>query len=181
MLADAGVTAVAHVIQLAVAPVFLLTGIGAMLSVMTSRLNRVVDRARVLEGEVLQHGTESEVRVAGQLSTLSLRAQLIGRAIGLCTVTALLICAVIVVLFVGAFLTMDTSVIVAMLFISAMVAFFAGLLMFLREILLATATLRIGLRHAPTPGSALSPGAAPAGEGLLSPNEATRAQRRTDK
>jgi hypothetical protein len=133
-----------------VAPVFLLSGIGAMLSVMTSRLGRVVNRARVLEGEVLRDGPKTVT--LDELSTLSRRARFIGRSIALCTVTALLVCAVIVVLFIGAFVRLDTSTIVALLFISAMTAFFVGLVMFLREILLATASLRIGLEHATTPG-----------------------------
>jgi len=149
MQQDTGVTAVAHVIQLAVAPVFLLTGIGAMLSVMTSRLARVVDRARTLEREVPPGGTGADSEVISELSTLSRRAKLIGRSITLCTITALLICAVIAVLFFGAFLQVDTATTVALLFIAAMVAFFLGLLMFLREILLATATLRIGLQQLP--------------------------------
>ena len=156
MQQDTGVTAVAHVIQLAVAPVFLLTGIGAMLSVMTSRLARVVDRARTLEREVPPGGTGAESEVISELSTLSRRAKLIGRSITLCTITALLICAVIAVLFLGAFLQVDTATTVALLFIAAMVAFFLGLLMFLREILLATATLRIGLQQR-------SPGDTPTG------------------
>jgi len=131
MQQDTGVTAVAHVIQLAVAPVFLLTGIGAMLSVMTSRLARVVDRARTLEREVPPGGTGAESEVISELSTLSRRAKLIGRSITLCTITALLICAVIAVLFLGAFLQLDTATTVALLFIAAMVAFFAGLALFL--------------------------------------------------
>jgi hypothetical protein len=151
MAQDTGVTAVAHVIQLAVAPVFLLSGIGAMLSVMTSRLARVVDRARGLEGEAWQRAGDAEyaapASAADELPALSRRARLISLSISLCTITALLVCAVIAVLFTGAFLNVDTSATVALLFITAMMAFFAGLLTFLREILLATSTLRIGLRH----------------------------------
>ena len=154
MLQDTGVTGVAHVIQLSVAPVFLLSGIGAMLSVMTSRLGRVVDRARVVEGEVLRDGIHPKTVSLDELSTLSRRARFIGRSIALCTVTALLVCAVIAVLFIGAFVRLDTSATVALLFISAMTAFFLGLFMFLREILLATASLRIGLEHATTPDDA---------------------------
>lgn len=151
MQADTRVTAIAHVIQLSVAPVFLLSGIGAMLGVMTSRLGRVIDRARVLERDVLQRHTDPDASIITELSALSRRSILIRRSISLCTVTALLICAVIAVLFIGAFLPLDMSVAVALLFITAMAAFFAGLLMFLREILLATATARIGLEHLPIP------------------------------
>lgn len=150
MQADTGVAAIAHVIQLSVAPVFLLSGIGAMLSVMTSRLARVVDRARVLEAEVLQRGTDPEALVTDELSALSRRARLISFSIGLCTVTAILVSAVIAVLFIGAFLQLNTSTTVASLFITAMVAFVAGLLMFLREILLATTSVQIGLKHRET-------------------------------
>lgn len=140
---DAGITGIAHVIQLSVAPVFLLSGIGAMLAVMTNRLARVIDRARLLEGQL--PGKPGDVEsLHGQLATLSRRAKLVGRSITLCTITALLVCAVIAILFLSAFLGFDASVPVALLFVAAMLAFFAGLLTFLREIFLATASLRIG-------------------------------------
>jgi hypothetical protein len=151
MAQETGVTAIAHVIQLAVAPVFLLSAIGAMLSVMTNRLARVVDRARFVERDVIQRGTVPHPSVDVELATLSRRAKLIHHAITLCTVTALLICAVIAVLFLGAFLTVDASVPVGLLFVAAMLAFICGLVLFLREIFLATATVRIGLKHLPVP------------------------------
>jgi hypothetical protein len=78
------------------------------------------------------------------------RARLIGPAITLCTATALLVCTVIAVLFLSAFLHFDASVAVALLFIAAMFAFFLGLLWFLREILVATSSLRIGSRRVHT-------------------------------
>jgi hypothetical protein len=140
---DSGITGVAHVIQLSVAPVFLLSGIGAMLAVMTNRLARVIDRARLLEGQLPGKPGDAEA-LHGHLATLSRRAKLVGRSITLCTITALLVCAVIAILFLSAFLGFDASVPVALLFVAAMLAFFAGLLTFLREIFLATASLRIG-------------------------------------
>jgi hypothetical protein len=140
---DSGITAIAHVIQLSVAPVFLLSGIGAMLAVMTNRLARVIDRARFVETQPAGHPTDAGF-VDAQLATLSRRAKLVSRAIALCTITALLVCAVIAMLFIGAFLRFDASVPVALLFVAAMLAFFFGLLSFLREIFLATANLRIG-------------------------------------
>ena len=83
------------------------------------------------------------------LLTLSRRARLIGRSIALCTITALLICALIAVLFLAAFMRFDASVPVALLFIGAMLTFFVGLVVFLREIFLAIYSLRIG--HAGKP------------------------------
>ena len=138
--------AVAHVIQLAVAPVFLLSGIGAILAVMTNRLGRIIDRARVLEARLDGASAELIALLRADLATLSRRAKLIGRAITLCTITALLVCTVIAVLFMSAFLRFDASIPVALLFIAAMAAFFLGLLWFLREIYVATMSLRIGPR-----------------------------------
>jgi hypothetical protein len=136
------VSAVAHVIQLAVAPVFLLSGIGAMLAVMTNRLSRVIDRARTLETRLDAGPPAAVVALQTELGVLARRAKLVSRAITLCTTTALLICTVIAVLFLSAFIRFDTSIPIALLFIAAMTTFFLGLLWFLREIFLATASLR---------------------------------------
>jgi Cu/Ag efflux pump CusA len=139
------ITAVAHVIQLAVAPVFLLTGIGAMLAVLTNRLARIVDRARVLEANPhVDAGAAGPAEI--ELSTLSQRAKLINRAITLCTITALLVSGVIAILFLAAFVVFEAAAAVAVLFVTAMSCFIAALVYFLREIFLATASLRIG-RH----------------------------------
>jgi hypothetical protein len=141
------INAVAHVIQLSVAPVFLLSGIGAMLAVMTNRLSRIIDRARVLEGRLDEASPAASERLREDLATLTSRAKLIGPAITLCTTTALLICMVIAALFLSAFFHFDAGVVVAMLFILSMLTFFLGLLWFLREIFVATRNLRIGSRH----------------------------------
>ncbi len=138
--------AVAHAVQLAVAPVFLLSGIGAILAVMTNRLGRVIDRARVLEDRLEVASAESRATLRADLAVLSRRAKLNGRAITLCTMTALLVCTVIAILFLSAFLRFDATIPVALLFIAAMLCFFLGLLWFLREIYLATKSLRIGPR-----------------------------------
>ena len=138
--------AVAHAVQLAVAPVFLLTGIAAILTVMTNRLGRVIDRARVLEERLEGALPESLATLRADLAVLSRRAKLIGRAITLCTTTALFVCTVIAILFLSAFSRFDATIPVALLFIAAMLCFFLGLLWFLREIYLATVSLRIGPR-----------------------------------
>jgi Protein of unknown function (DUF2721) len=138
--------AVAHAIQLAVAPVFLLSGIGAILAVMTNRLGRIIDRARELEERLADASPEFIATLQADLRALSRRAKLIYSAIALCTTTALLICAVIAFLFVSAFFRLDASVVVALLFIAAMSTFVIGLLWFLREIYVATVSLRIGPR-----------------------------------
>jgi len=138
------ITTVAHVIQLAVAPVFLLTGIGAILSVLVNRLARVVDRFRVLERSLLETRKRGRAAETAEMARLSRRSRLIHWAISLCTIAALLICVVIASLFVGSMLNMDLSGTIASLFIVAMLALIAGLLSFLREIALATGVIHIG-------------------------------------
>jgi hypothetical protein len=141
------VSGIAHLIQLAVAPVFLLSGIGAILAVMTSRLGRVIDRARVLEDRLDNATPDRTAALQADLVNLSRRAKLIGPAITLCTTTALLICLVIAVLFASAFFPFDATAPVALLFLAAMLSFFLGLLWFLREIFVATSSLQIGFQR----------------------------------
>lgn len=141
MQTELHVTDMAHVIQLSVAPVFLLSAIGALLSVLTTRVARIVDRTRKIESALPAADEPSSVHGIGELANLSRRACLANWAISLCTICALLICTVIVVLFVGAFLGLDTSIAVALLFIAAMLALIAGLISFLHEIHLAIASL----------------------------------------
>ena len=130
---------IAYAIQQAVAPVFLLTGVGAILGVLSTRLARVIDRFRVLDtligNERLLHAIEME--------TLIRRSRWIHWAISLCTSCALLICVVIAALFIGSESGKDPSTTIAALFIAAMLALIAGLLCFLREITLSTGIINI--------------------------------------
>jgi hypothetical protein len=148
---DSGVSAVAHVIQLAVAPVFLLSGVGAMLAVLTNRLARIIDRARVLEERVPSLNLPDRSRIQLDLKVLSHRVRLINRAISLCTTSALLVCTVIAALFGGAFLATDVSSFIGFMFITAMLALIGALVLFLREIQIATRSVRIGLPHSLEP------------------------------
>jgi hypothetical protein len=132
----------AHVIQLSVAPVFLLTGIGALLSVLSTRVGRIVDRSRQIKEKLADSREQPHPDIQCELNILSRRARWANWAISLCTTCALLICTLIVVLFVGAFLSLDVSTAIAWLFIAAMTALILGLLCFLKEIHLAIASLR---------------------------------------
>lgn len=137
------ITDVAHVIQLAVAPVFLLTGIGAILSVLINRLGRVVDRFRVLEN--LSHNINdlAQETARSEMTRLERRARMVHWAIGLCTGSALLVCIVIATLFVGAATGVQMPGFIAALFIAAMLALVVGLLCFLREIALAKGSIHV--------------------------------------
>lgn len=138
------ITLIVHAIQLAVAPVFLLTGLGALLSVMTSRLGRVIDRARLLEERWEVQDEAARVAISVELEILARRARMAGYAINLCTSAALLICIVIAALFIDVFTGTNLKWLVGALFVVAMIAVIGGLISFLREVYLATHTLRIG-------------------------------------
>jgi hypothetical protein len=135
---ESSLTAIAHVIQLAVAPVFLISGVAALLTVLTNRLARIIDRARTLDSS---GPPTAEVRE--ELGILTRRARYINRSIALVTSSALLIATLIVVLFLGAFLTLNVARAIGVIFVAAMIALIGGLLIFLQEVGLATRTLRL--------------------------------------
>jgi hypothetical protein len=137
------ITGVSHVIQLAVAPVFLLTGVGAILSVLINRLGRVVDRFRTLECERLKVNDAVLAALQDEMDLLSRRARMIHWAIGLCTSCALLVCIVIATLFLSSVVGVDLSVTISILFILSMLALVIGLLFFLREITLARSSIHV--------------------------------------
>ena len=138
------IATIAAVIQLSVAPVFLLTGIAGLLNVLTGRLARVIDRARVIERDLMSGDAAEESAAHERLRTLAVRARWINIAISLCVASAIFVASVVAVLFSSAFWGSDYRGLVAGLFISAMAALIVGLVYFLREISLATSSLRIG-------------------------------------
>jgi hypothetical protein len=132
-----------------VAPVFLLSGVGALLAVLTNRLGRIIDRARQLERGLSTFAPGERVESERELATLDRRARLINAAISLATTCALLVCAVIAALFLGAFAGLNVSVLVGLVFIVAMLTLIGGLVAFLSEIRVAIRSLRIGLPPSP--------------------------------
>lgn len=129
---------VARAIQLALAPVFLLTGISGMLNVMTGRLSRIIDRGRRLSEEDLGAAAEAD-----ELPSLERRRHVVSVAITACTVAALLLCLVIVTLFVEALLAAPLEWLVGALFTASVLALVVGLAFFLREVHMATRAVRI--------------------------------------
>ena len=136
---------VVHFIQLAIAPVFLLTAIGSMLSTMTNRIARIVDRARQLE-EKLAATPDAWSAEHRELRLLARRARLINMAITFTVLSALLVCVSIGGLFLDAYWERSITTVVAWVFGSSLAALTVGLGLFLREIYVATATLRIGFK-----------------------------------
>jgi len=140
---------IAHLIQVALTPIFLISAIGVTLNVLTSRLARIVDRARAMEDRLLKADHVHDGRdLNAQLKILARRSRWINAAITLITLSALFIALVVVMLFVNAFLRYEYSLVIAGMFIMSMVTLAAALLAFLIEVRIATTTLRIGIIEA---------------------------------
>ena len=150
------IESLSRVIQMAVAPVFLLAGIGSLLGVLSNRLGRITDRARVLENLYLEaRAAEDDTEsLQKKLARLWHRVRIINLAITLCTLCALLICIVIVMMFVGDFAFINISTAIAVVFIIAMLILILGLLSFLREVSLATTGMREDIEY--SSGSSIS-------------------------
>jgi len=137
------VTTIAHQIQLAVAPVFLLAGIGGFLNVLTHRLARVVDRSRYIETMAV---TETDDPYAAELKLLDRRMAVVNLSISCCTAGALLVCVVVAILFVADLARIAFAQPIALLFILAMLFLIAGLLLFLVEVRMAMQGRRLSRR-----------------------------------
>ena len=136
---------IAVIIQLAVAPVFLLAGIAGFLNVMTGRLGRIIDRARIVERRVRQlTATEDSSLANKELKVLWRRVAVTHWAIALCIAAALLVCILIASLFIGGHWNFDLDSFIVFSFVLALLFLIVALLLYLKEIQLATKTLRGG-------------------------------------
>jgi hypothetical protein len=129
---------VAKAIQLALAPVFLLTGIAGLLSVMTSRLSRIIDRGRRLTEDRESVTWLDDDGIVRELRVLERRRYLTSLAITGCTMAALLVCTVIASIFFEALFDAHLRWVIGFLFTAATLALLFGLACFLREVHLAT-------------------------------------------
>lgn len=133
----------ANIIELSVAPVFLLVAIGSFLNVATTRLGRVVDRARRLEDEIPTEKGEMRAVHMRELGALGRRMTFANWAINLSAAAALLVAIDVALLFIGALAGVNTMGPAALLFIIAMIGVIGGLCAFLIEISIATQTVRV--------------------------------------
>ena len=140
---DADAADIAHIIQLAVAPVFLLAAIGGMINVVAARLARVVDRMRMLERDVPTADATTRASEIAELAVVARRMTLCHFSIALCVIAALLICLVVMILFIANLVAMSFAASVSLLFVLAMLSLTAGLLLFLTEITIATRQVRV--------------------------------------
>lgn len=137
------VSTVAEVVRLAVAPVFLLSGIGAFLNVCASRLSRIVDRSREVEPRLLSSRGKEHDRWLGELRVLDRRMSLVSWAISLSVLSAVLICAVVVLLFGASLTRLHVATTIAWLFIGSMIAIGIGFAIFLVETRVGSRAVRV--------------------------------------
>lgn len=143
------IEAIAGVIQLAVAPVFLLAAVAGLLSVLSTRLGRIIDRARVIERRIPQVEREEQLNLLRtETTTLWRRIALINWAIRFCVTGALAVCCVIMALFVGEFVVFNIAALIAVLFVVAMALLITGLVFLLREVNVSTRHMRQGMEIA---------------------------------
>ena len=122
----------ASAIQLAVPPAFLLTGIGAIMSVMTNRLARIIDRFRILNDKKIQNSGDKT-----EIAMLRLRSRWTHWAIALTTISALLVCFVIASIFIATEISFNLNKYIAFLFVGAMSSLILGLISFTKEVSLS--------------------------------------------
>jgi len=142
MAVDAHVPEIAGVIQLAVAPVFLLTAVGTVIAALNIRLGRAVDRRRVLEAKLPSMPPQETESARQELATIARRIRYVYLAILCAVISALFVSLLIAGAFLGAFVRSDLSSMIGAMFVLAMLALTACLLLFLREIFLAVSTPR---------------------------------------
>lgn len=135
------------VLQVAIGPVILISGVGLLLLTMTNRLGRAIDRARQLAGELQKPGNQNNEHLLEQVSSIYRRARLLRLTIGLAAFSVLLAAVLIVTLFLTALLHWESGVGVSLIFIACMVSLVLSLTCFILDIHLALVALRVEIRR----------------------------------
>lgn len=143
MNAGPAVSIIAHQIQLAVAPVFLLAGIGSILNVLAGRLARVVERARILERDFGSYDEETRAAATAELRLLDQRMTVVNLSLYACTAAALFVCVTVALMFTAGLADAQLGRPIAWLFVLTMVVLIVGLVLFLWEVRLAVRSLKV--------------------------------------
>jgi hypothetical protein len=136
------------VIQLAITPVILISGVGALMLTLTNRMGRVVDRTRTLAGEVRAAKDAERMHLESQLEILWRRAWLIRRAVMFAGTSMLLACLLVMVIFVDASIERSFGVEIVVLFAASIGSLIAALVAFLRDVVVSLHALRLEVERA---------------------------------
>ena len=139
------------VIQLAITPVILISGMGALMLTITGRMGRIVDRTRILAGQVVVATGEDRRHLDEQLKIMWRRAQLIRRAVTFLGFSMLVACLLVVTIFGGALLGRDFGVVLLALFAGSVLLLIAALVAFLKDIYVSLHALRLEVDRARRP------------------------------
>ena len=131
----------AHTIQLALAPVFLLTGIGSILNMLTGRLTRIVDHARRIEAVFTPKDDPRHADQVGELRLLDRRMRIVNNAIFLCTASAVALCTVVAAMFLADLVGFGFARTLALVFAASLLMLIASLILFLVEVRLAVGAI----------------------------------------
>ena len=134
-------------LQVAIGPVILISGVGLLLLTMTNRLGRAIDRARLLKGELSSRTDEERTQVLAQVAILYRRAKMVRLGITLAALSALLAAALIITLFVTALLQWEAGLPASLIFIACMGSLFASLVAFICDINLSLHALKLELEN----------------------------------
>ena len=135
------------VLQVAIGPVILISGVGLLLLTLTNRYGRTIDRSRLLVRELRELAGEDRERLGGQIQILYHRARLLRVSILLAGVSVLLVSLLITVLFLTALLKLEVGLLISLLFIACLVALSGSLVAFIRDINLSLVALRLELGY----------------------------------
>lgn len=138
MISPSSTIDIAHIIQLSVAPVFLLAGVGGLLNVLAGRLARIVDRTREVRARA-----DKDQHDKDELKILVRRAKTINASLAMCTFAATLVCIVIITLFASQFSPAQSPLLIAVLFITTMASLVIGLVLFQIEVFFAIKWLKL--------------------------------------
>ncbi|MGB7622171.1 MAG: DUF2721 domain-containing protein [Terriglobia bacterium] len=134
------------VLQTAIGPVILVSGVGLLLLTMNNRLGRAIDRARILSAELRTATGDTRTKIVAQLRILWRRSHLLRLAITLVSMSALAAAVLIIVLFFTALLQMETAWLISMLFILCMACLIASLVVFIQDVNQSLAAVKLELR-----------------------------------
>ncbi len=136
------------IIQLAITPVILITGLGSLLLTMTNRMARIVDRTRSLAGQVRSAGPDDRLHAEQQLRIMFRRARFIRLAVTLNTLSIFCAGLLVVFIFVGAIWRLEMAAGIVALFFASVSFLVAALVAFLRDIFMSLAALRLEVDRA---------------------------------
>ncbi|HEY5910408.1 MAG TPA: DUF2721 domain-containing protein [Verrucomicrobiae bacterium] len=133
------------VLQMAIGPVILISGVGLLLLTLSNRFGRAVDRSRLLAREMREVGEEEKKRLAGQVEVLYRRARIIKLSIITAATSVLLAAVLIIVLFLTALMKLEAALLITLLFVACLGALIISLSAFIRDIQLSLRALKVEL------------------------------------